>query len=89
MKKGAEEAGQLHRKVRVEALMRSFGEEAGLASRTEAPVEVTVPLQGQKATTALAAVAEPTWDTVEEQQNEVLGTMVSLVRMALEGLRRG
>lgn len=89
MKKGAEEAGQLHRKVRAEALMRSFGEEAGLALRTEAPVEVTVPLRGQKATTALAAVAELMWDTAEEQQNEVLGMMVSLVRMALEGLRRG
>lgn len=52
-------------------------------------MEVTVPLQGQKATTALAAVAEPTWDTVEEQRNEVLGMMASLVKMVLEGLRRG
>lgn len=69
--------------------MRSFGEEAGLAWRTEVPVEVTVPLQGQKATTALAVVAEPMWDMAEEQQNEVLGMMVSLMRMALEGLRRG
>lgn len=91
LKKDAEGAGQLHRRVRVEGLMRSSAaEEPGLAWRTEAPMEVTVPLRDQKATTALAAVAEPWWDMVEEQRSEtVLVMTASLVRMALEDLRRG